>query len=106
MIGAVAIAWTLVYALDKSDSHRAHGIMGFQFMIDLLLAAVLESEVLSKKVVEEEDKVLEKLLRTTEEYKKLDNNQYLGLLTFASGEVLLAAISAPIAATNSEADPS
>ncbi|HET7441049.1 MAG TPA: type VI secretion system tip protein TssI/VgrG [Terriglobales bacterium] len=104
VIGIAVLVWVILYGTTTDDKDRANYAMIFQMLIDALLAAVLVIEVQLDHVSKETREATQKLFRATDDSKRIDANQVLGLLTTVPATLaLLAAVEAPIIATGSEA---
>ncbi len=102
VLAATVGVWALFYGIKNDDYQRAHEVILFQAVVDLLLLAIMEVEVLSRELDDKEDSVLKPLYRASEDSKNLDSDSLLSLLTFGSGLAFLGAIAAPILATQLE----
>ncbi len=74
--------------------------MFFQFLIDAVLTSIMLIEVQLKNLSEESQKVCQALFQAEDKSKPV--SALKGLLSFAAGELFLAAIAAPIMATGTE----
>jgi hypothetical protein len=102
IVGATVLVWVIVYGCERNDYHRATESMVFQLLVNLLLMAIMEVEILSRQIEDDDDDVLKTLFRTTDASKRLDADQNMSLLSFLTGIGILLLITAPIMATSSE----
>jgi type VI secretion system secreted protein VgrG len=105
VMGALVLVWVIIYGDNTDDNAatdltRAQSVMFFQFAIDALLTAIMLIEVKLHKLSTDSQKAIKAAHEAADKSKETDALQ--DLLGFASGEVWLAMIAAPIAATGGE----
>ena len=107
IMGALVLVWVIVYGTSTDDNAatdltRANTVIIFQFAIEALLAAIMLIEVKLKKLSDESRNAIQKVHEAADQSK--DVSALEGLLGFATGELFLAAIAAPIDAIAGEMD--
>ena len=105
ILGALVIVWVIVYGVNTDDNNatdltRANATIVFQYLIDALLTAIMLVEVQLDHLSKESREVAAKLFQAEDKSKPIPKLEQL--LTFATLELFLAAIAAPIAATAGE----
>jgi hypothetical protein len=107
IMGALVLVWVIVYGTNTDDNMatdltRANSVIFFQFAIEALLTAIMLIEVQLDKLSKESREAIQKAHEAADKSKEVSTLE--GLLGFATGELFLAAIMAPIAATTGEMD--
>jgi len=105
VIGAVVLIWVIVYGTNTDDNAatdltRANSVIFFQFTMEALLAAIMLIEVKLDKLSKESKEAIQSVHQAADKSKEVSALE--GLLGFASGEGLLAAIAFPLAETAGE----
>jgi hypothetical protein len=95
------MAFVIAYDLLPEDKMRATLVVGFQVLMDTLLASILALEVTEKTAIEGITDGYRKLMCADTNFQALDDSDW-GALSFGAGAAILAAALVPIEAAGNE----
>jgi hypothetical protein len=101
VLGAATIVWVILYHAQTEDHDRAVLAIVFQALVDALLIAILEVEMVLKAASQDLDDKLKPLFRVGPEYQALDDSDW-GIVSFGASALILGAILAPLEAIGGE----